>query len=357
MHVISSPVLRGMKSIDQVKLFLTLREALIDSSLVVVIEYSSILLVFLLVWFRCFPSFANTFMHYSSLRSGSFTHLTTKQFVHQESWNEVHLFFVWVCVPVRMPCVQLHKYVFCFLGATNKALKEIQSTYLNNCSPTRACTQTYTNPYITHSDRATLNSMHTHPVLASPLLLHSREQMFGDSLQPQRISVYKANSSTQHFWLQREICSWKKKRGWGGVFHDDGGESGKRGRRGAGRGETVSRLQVCCVGKFPVSSDTWCCGVGQHQCKQYLPVVSCSISTINQGGPATYLICVETLWPPPCRSVYSPVWAALSKVAHRHKVKQGKNVKTMKWAITQVADPASDISCKLGPAMLIMPLI
>lgn len=48
----------------------------------------------------------------------------------------------------------------------------------------------------------------TSPVLASPLVLHSREQMFGDSLQPQRISVYKANSSTQHFWLQWEICSW-----------------------------------------------------------------------------------------------------------------------------------------------------
>lgn len=288
MHVISSPVLRGMKSIDQVKLFLTLREALIDSSLVVVIEYSSILLVFLLVWFRCFPSFANTFMHYSSLRSGSFTHLTTKQFVHQESWNEVHLFFVWVCVPVRMPCVQLHKYVFCFLGATNKALKEIQSTYLNNCSPTRACTQTYTNPYITHSDRATLNSMHTHPVLASPLLLHSREQMFGDSLQPQRISVYKANSSTQHFWLQREICSWKKKRGW--VFHDDGGEwkkreKGCRQRWNCVKVASVLRRKIPCFLRHLV---LWCgaasvqtvspCGIVQHQYDQ--PRWPCYISDL-----------------------------------------------------------------------------
>lgn len=356
MHVISSPVLRGMKSIDQVKLFLTLREALIDSSLVVVIEYSSILLVFLLVWFRCFPSFANTFMHYSSLRSGSFTHLTTKQFVHQESWNEVHLFFVWVCVPVRMPCVQLHKYVFCFLGATNKALKEIQSTYLNNCSPTRACTQTYKSIHNTFWQSYTKQHAHpSSPCLSSPAPLQGAD-VWGQLTASANFCV---QSKQQHSALlaAKGNLLLKKEKGVGGVFHDDGGESGKRGRRGAGRGETVSRLQVCCVGKFPVSSDTWCCGVGQHQCKQYLPVVSCSISTINQGGPATYLICVETLWPPPCRSVYSPVWAALSKVAHRHKVKQGKNVKTMKWAITQVADPASDISCKLGPAMLIMPLI
>lgn len=40
MHVISSPVLRGMKSIDQVKLFLTPCEALIDGSAVVVITGS-----------------------------------------------------------------------------------------------------------------------------------------------------------------------------------------------------------------------------------------------------------------------------------------------------------------------------
>lgn len=125
---------------------------------------------------------------------------------------------------IWMPCVQLHKYVFCFLGATNKALKKIQSTYLNNCSLTHIHTHTHTNPYITHSDRATLNNTHTNPVLASPLLLHSREQMFGDSLQSQRISVYKANSSTQHFWLQREICSWKRGREgfWVNVkYHED----------------------------------------------------------------------------------------------------------------------------------------
>ena len=118
-----------------------------------------------------------------------------------------------VPMPIWMLCVQLLKYVFCFLGATNIAFKSIQSTYLNNCSLTHARTHTHTSLYITHSDGATLNSTHTSPVFASPLLLHSREQMFGDRLQPQRISVYTANSSTQHFWLQWEICSW----GWGGV--------------------------------------------------------------------------------------------------------------------------------------------
>lgn len=47
MHVISSPVLRGIKSIDQVKLFLTLCEALIDNSVVVVIiDHLNALLVF-----------------------------------------------------------------------------------------------------------------------------------------------------------------------------------------------------------------------------------------------------------------------------------------------------------------------
>lgn len=107
-----------------------------------------------------------------------------------------------LCVPVRiwMPCVQLHKYVLCFLGATNKALKKIQSTYLNNCSLTHTpCIHTCTSIHNTFWQRYTEHNMHTSPVLASPLLLHSREQMFGDSLQPQRISVYKANSSTQHF--------------------------------------------------------------------------------------------------------------------------------------------------------------
>lgn len=47
MHVISSPVLRGMNSIDQAKLFLTLREAFIDSSVVVVItDHLNVLLLF-----------------------------------------------------------------------------------------------------------------------------------------------------------------------------------------------------------------------------------------------------------------------------------------------------------------------
>lgn len=38
MHVISSPVLRGMESIDQVKLFLTLHEALAESLVTPLIE-------------------------------------------------------------------------------------------------------------------------------------------------------------------------------------------------------------------------------------------------------------------------------------------------------------------------------
>lgn len=47
MHVIFSPVLRGMNSIDQVKLFLTLCEALIDSPVVVVItDHLNVLLPF-----------------------------------------------------------------------------------------------------------------------------------------------------------------------------------------------------------------------------------------------------------------------------------------------------------------------
>lgn len=109
--------------------------------------------------------------------------------------------------------------------------KKIQSTYLNNCS--LACVHTRTYKSI-HFDRAALNNMHTSPVLASPLVLHSREQMFGDSLQPQRISVYKANSSTQHFWLQWEMCSWSGGRGglWVTVrYHEDGWRGAKRVRR------------------------------------------------------------------------------------------------------------------------------
>lgn len=201
MHVISSPVLRGMKSIDQVKLFLTLREALIDSSLVVVIEHSPSFYLFCLSDFTVFL--------YLHRLSGT---IRPCDWARSRIWlpnnlciKKVEMKRTCACVcaraPMGMPCVQLHKYVFCLRGATNKAFKKVQSIYLNNYSLTRACTQTYTNPYIIHSDRATLNNMCTHPVLASPLLLHSREQMFGDSLQPQRISAYKANNSTQHFWL------------------------------------------------------------------------------------------------------------------------------------------------------------
>lgn len=127
-----------------------------------------------------------------------------------------------------------------------------------------ACAHAHTNPYVIHSDRATLNNMHASPVLASPLSLHSREQMFGDSLQPQRISVYKANSSTQHFWLQWEMCSWSGGRGglWVTVrYHENGWRGKKSEKEGTHRGETVSRLQVGCIGKSPISRDLCCCCV------------------------------------------------------------------------------------------------
>lgn len=92
-----------------------------------------------------------------------------------------------------------------------------------------------------HSDGAPLDNMHARPALASPLALHSREQMFGDSLQPQRISLYTANSSTQHFWLQWEICS-RRCWGWG-----EGGfelvEGTRRSEKeGARKGETLTWL-------------------------------------------------------------------------------------------------------------------
>lgn len=114
-------------------------------------------------------------------------------------------------------CVQLHKCVFCFRCATNKALKRIQSTYLNNCLHTHKYVIAHTCYSATKPPLLLAACAPVQSFLLS--LFHSREQMFGDSLQPQRISVYSANSSTQHFELQREICS----QGFGGGIVRRGG--------------------------------------------------------------------------------------------------------------------------------------
>lgn len=72
-----------------------------------------------------------------------------------------------------------------------------------------------------------------------------------------------------------------------------GGEGGKK----EGAHAEVKLCQGCkSVAQenslFPETSGTVCwSSVGHHhgQYIQYLSVASCSISTINQGGPATYL--------------------------------------------------------------------
>lgn len=265
----------------------------------------SSLLVFLLFWFYGFPFICKDF-HALLVFLIWLIHIFDYQTIctsRNFKWRAP--VFVWVCVP--MPCVQLHKYVFCFLGATNKGLKKIQSTYLNNCALTRACIQTHTNPYITHSDRATLNNMHSNPVLASPLLLHSREQMFGDSLQPQRISVYKANSSTQHFWLQREICSWKGegrplsqcKVSWGWEERGNKSEMGCMQRWNCVKVVSLlhrkipsflRHLVLCVRGASCTVHTVSPRGIMQHQ--------------YNQPRWPSYISdCVEALWPLPCSSV------------------------------------------------------
>ncbi|PWA28698.1 hypothetical protein CCH79_00014855 [Gambusia affinis] len=97
-----------------------------------------------------------------------------------------------------------------------------------------------------------------HAHQSSPCLfscLHSREQMFGDSLQPQRISVYSANSNTQHFWLQREICSW----GCGGGIVRQGGalESVKGAMRmGGGKREEERAHRGLLEGEVAIVTDS-----------------------------------------------------------------------------------------------------
>ncbi len=129
MHVISSPVLRGMKSIDQVKLFLTPCEALVDGSVVVVItDHLNVLLPFrfsahliLLFFFICKDFHALLVSLIGLIHLFDYQTICT---LRKLKWSAP--VFVPVCVPMHIwvPCVQLHKYVFCFLGATNKALKK-----------------------------------------------------------------------------------------------------------------------------------------------------------------------------------------------------------------------------------------
>lgn len=128
MHVISSPVLRGMKSIDQVKLFLTPCEALIDSSVVVVItNHLNVLLPFsfsacliLLFFLFCEDFHALLVLLIGVIHAFDYQTIFTSR---KLKWSAPVC--VWVSVPMHiwMVCVQLHKYVFCFRGATNQALK------------------------------------------------------------------------------------------------------------------------------------------------------------------------------------------------------------------------------------------
>lgn len=186
MHVIFSPVLRGMKSIDQLKLFLTPCEALIDSSVVVVVitNHLNVLLPFsfsarliLLFFFICKDFHALLVFLIGLIHIFDYQTICTSR---KLKWSAPVC--VWVCVSmdIWMPCVQLHKYVFCFLGATNKALKKIQSTYLNNCSLTRTCTQTHTHSYksIHNTFWQSYTEQHAHqssPCLSSPAPLQGAD--------------------------------------------------------------------------------------------------------------------------------------------------------------------------------------
>lgn len=164
-----------------------------------------------------------------------------------------------MCTYLDALCIQLHKYVFCFLGATNKAFTRIQSTYLNNCSVTRACTLTH----IAHCDIATLGNMSTNP---SPCL-SSHAPLQGADVWGQLTASanFCVQSKQQHSALlaAKGNLLLKKKRGWGRPlsqcrYHEDEWR-GKRVRRDAHRGESMSRLHVGFIGNSPrLFLQTWC---------------------------------------------------------------------------------------------------
>lgn len=295
----------------------------------------SCLLVFLLVWFYCFFLICKDFHGLLVFLIG-LVHIFDYQTIctSRKSWNEVHL-FVCECAPAHiwMPCVQLHKYVFCFLGATNKALKKIQSTYLNNCSLTHACTRTHTNLYITHCDRAPLNNMCA-PVQSLPLLSCSTP---GSRCLGTAYSLSEFLCTKQTAALSTSGCNGKfalEMGGRGGLwvsvrYHEDGRRGEKSEKEGAPRGETVSRLQVCCIGKIPVSRDFGCTvSVCSGMASYTVYTVSLSDIMQHQGNrtrwPCYISDCMESMWPLSACSVCSLVWIALWKVADKHKVKGKK---------------------------------
>lgn len=96
-----------------------------------------------------------------------------------------------------------------------------------------------------------------------------------------------------------------EKEGGGGAIIKKGGCEEK----GARKGETVSRLHVCCVGKSPVSPRHLVLDAGgssvnssSQWCQYDQPRWPCYVSDLCSD--------ILTL-SPPCRSLYSPVWVSL----------------------------------------------
>lgn len=122
---------------------------------------------------------------------GSLMDLTTKHFANAESWNDVHLFW---CVPAPVCFVYNYTNV-CFVSwvlLIKRSARYKALIWIIVCSRVWVCVSS-PKTWTVHM----WSEQHVYGRLSSPLLLHSREQMLGDSSQPQQISAWKATGNNQ----------------------------------------------------------------------------------------------------------------------------------------------------------------
>lgn len=199
--------------------------------------------------------------------------------------DEMKCTCLWLCT--QMPCVQLHKYVFCFLGATNKENTRIQSPYLNNCPFARACTPIQIHVWSILTEPRSTTCTHVQPL---PLLSCSTP---GSRCLGTAYSLSEFLCTQQTAALSTSGCSGKFALGGDGV--EVGGFELVEGIRksekeGAHRGETLTRL--CAA--LEKNLQRMCVGMLQERCSG--TGCLCHIMQLEktQGGFAAYLC---HLWP------------------------------------------------------------
>lgn len=148
--------------------------------------------------------------------------------------------------------------------------KKIQSTYLNNCS--LACTHAHIQIHTFWQSGAEQHAHQSSPCLSSRAPLQGAD-VWGQLTASANFCV---QSKQQHSALLAAmgnvLLKWGEgwplshcKVSWGWV--ERGKKSEKEGTR---RGETVSRLQVACIGKSPQFPETCCCVSKQCRAASWL---------------------------------------------------------------------------------------